>query len=162
MTHARVSIAVRLSMLFYNSCSTMPGALTPPSMLFHKRGTFFPLVCSSKGFMEEFLLPSMGYRVRGAAHVISSHTSRCHLKMKASVERLQLCSYSLGHRAGFIFLIGAISGFPRFFVGFVFVFFAEPLCPFTSRTTQQVQEQVRQLLLQHVNFQSLKVKYWLQ
>lgn len=49
--------------------------------------------------------------------------------MKASVERLQLCSYSPEQHAVFVFLIDAVSGFPRFFVVFVFVFFPEPLPP---------------------------------
>lgn len=86
-------------------------------MLFQERALglwhLFSLVCPSEGFTGEVLLPSVGYRVWG---------SSCHLEVKATVEKLQLYSCSPGH-AIFVFLIDAISGFPRFFGFFCFVYF---------------------------------------
>lgn len=133
-----------MDILFYNCCSVIqePGTLISLSIFFHERALalwhLFSLVCPSEGFAGEVLLPSVGYSIWG---------SSCHLEMKASVERLELYSCFPGH-AIFLFLIDAISDFPRFFGIFfvLFVFFSELLCPFFSRTNQKVQKQVRQLL----------------
>lgn len=121
MTHAGVLIAVLLRWISCFITAVVwchePGTLISPSMLFQERALglwhLFSLVCPSEGFTGEVLLPSVGYRVWG---------SSCHLEVKATVEKLQLYSCSPGH-AIFVFLIDAISGFPRVFGFFCFVYF---------------------------------------
>lgn len=110
-----------------------PGTITPPCFptdTLWFSGTLYPLVYPPKHLRGDFA-SLKGIQAMGQLMSLQATLQDVILKQKLA---------SKGHSGAailqdntvFVFLTDVVSGFPRFFVGFVFVFFPEPSLPFPA------------------------------